>query len=835
MRQFLLLIALFSMTTMVYSQGGRPGGGGGRGGFNRGPKIMGKITGTVLDSASKETLPFVSIVLRNPKTKKDVAGGITEDNGTFKLQNVPIGKYNLLFSFVGYTTKSIPIEMTPKKPDAILGKLTLVSNSTALEEVTVNGERELVEARIDKLVYNAKDDVANAGGDASDVLRRAPLLNVDLEGNVSLRGSSNIQILINGKPSTILASSPADALKIIPADQIERVEVITSPSAKYDGEGTAGIVNIITKKKNAEGVAGNINLTAGNLSQRAVAGVTAGRGRFGINANGSMFYSMPREGSSSFLREDYIDDQTRILSENGINESTRLGFFATGGAYYDFNAYHSLASNFRLRGFRSTRDALFMTIYDDPTSSIYQEYDRGNDNKSLRSGYEWSIDYTMKFPNQKDRELTLSYKLDGNVSDSENDINQADLLADDASLFRDELNQNDGTNKESTFQLDYVHPVSKKVKIETGTRAVIRDIQTDSEYFFKETATDNYELDTDQSNVLNYDQDVIAGYVSSTINLTKKMGLIAGVRYERTEISGSFVGLENDFANDYDNWLPSVTLSRKIGKMNTLKFSYNQRIQRPSLRFINPFRDISNNRNITQGSPDLEPELNYQYEVSYNTFIKGVMLNVSTYYRKTTDIIENILEIDDDGVANTTYQNVGENNSFGLNLFTSATLFKKWTLRGGFNMYTYDASGLIGDVTVTRQAVVWNANINSNLKLKNDWVIDLFGFYRAPRQTLQGEYPSFSIMTMGVRKQLWKKKGSIGIRIVEPFFANKDFGSELDSDTFRQTSLFTIPFRSVGINFSCKFGKLDYNKRPRRSKIRNNDQKSGGTGGQDQF
>lgn len=828
---FLALCLFFSTAYHALAQGGRPS----RGGYGKKPGIMGKITGEVLDSVTRETLPFVTIILQDPRTKKDIAGGITDEDGTFKLQDVPAGTYTLLFSFVGYESKSISVETTLKKPDADVGKLLLVSTSVQLEELTVEGERELVETRIDKLVYNARDDVANAGGDAADVLRRAPLLNVDLDGNVSLRGSSNIQILINGKPSTILASSPADALRIIPADQIERVEVITSPSAKYDGEGTAGIVNIITKKKNAEGLAGNINLTAGNLSQRAVAGLTAGRGRFGFNANASTYYSMPRDGETTFSREDFIGDQTRLLRESGINESARLGFFATAGAYYDFNAFHSLTSNFRLRGFHSARDGNFATVFDDPINNVYQEYNRGNDNTSLRSGYEFSLDYTMKFPEQPDREMTVSYKIDGNVSDTENEIFQEDLLGNDPLLFRDEANENDGTNAENILQIDYTHPLSESVKIETGARATIRDIEADSRYFFRPSQNAPYELDEQQSNILKYDQDVAAAYFSSTFQFGKKTGLIAGLRYEHTKIAGRFVGLEGDFANDYDNWLPSITLSQKIGKMNTLKFSYNRRIQRPSLRFINPFRDISNNRDIRQGNPDLEPELNDQYEVSYNVFIKGVLVNLSTYYRRTTGIIESILLVDDAGVATTTYQNVGENNSFGTNLFTSATLFKIWTLRGGLNVFTYDGSGIINGERVTRQALVWNGNINSNLKLGNDWIIDLFGFYRARRQTLQGTTPSFSIMSMGIRKELWEKKGSIGLRLVEPFFANKEFGSDLESDTFRQSSVFSIPFRSVGINFAYKFGKLDYNKRPRRSKIRNNDQDSGGGDGQDQF
>ncbi|MEM6297261.1 MAG: TonB-dependent receptor, partial [Bacteroidota bacterium] len=294
----LLIICLMYVSESSFSQG-RPSYG--RGGKST-PKINGRITGTITDSTSSELLPFVTIVLQDVQTKKNIAGGITDEEGNFKLQDVPTGKYNLMLSFIGYQSKTIPLETTLKKPDADLGTILLTSSSVELGEVVIEGERELVEARIDKLVYNAKDDVANMGGDAADVLRRAPLLNVDIEGNVSLRGSSNVQILINGKPSTILASSPADALRIIPADQIERVEVITRPSAKYDGEGTAGIVNIITKKKNAEGLAGNINLTAGNLSQRGVVGITAGRGRFGFNANASTFYSIPRDGESSFLR-----------------------------------------------------------------------------------------------------------------------------------------------------------------------------------------------------------------------------------------------------------------------------------------------------------------------------------------------------------------------------------------------------------------------------------------------------------------------------------------------------------------------------------------------------
>ncbi len=809
----------------------RPGGGRYGGGASS-SSIKGKITGIMVDSLSKETLPFVSVVVRNPRTKKDVTGGITNEKGEFKLVNIPVGTYQVLASFVGYGAWSKEITMTPKNPDVDLGKILLSSTYQELEEVTVEGQKELIVNKIDRIVYNAEQDVANAGGDAADVLRRAPLLNVDLEGNVSLRGSQNIQILINGKPSSIVASSPADALRAIPGDQIESVEVITTPSAKYDGEGTAGIVNIITKKKTPEGFAGNLNLSAGNISNRGVLGITAGRGRFGFNANGSTYYSLPRNGPSSFYREDRIGEQLRVLKEDGNSRSSRLGFFATASAFYDFNAYHALSSSFRLRGFSSTNDVTFNTNFVDPVNQITQNYERTSDSKNLFSGYEWSLDYAMKFPNQKERELNFAYKLDGNVQDQEFIIGQNDLIGDDLSLFRDERNNNDGDNTEQTFQVDYVHPISNNFKLETGGKGILRTVTSDFQYDVFNTDRGVYEADNNQTDVFNYYQDVVAGYVSSNIKLGDKIGIVAGSRYEYTAIRGDFAQQETEFSNDYQNILPSVIVNRKFGKFSSLKVSYNRRIQRPNLRFINPYVVVDNNRNISQGNPEIEPELTDQYELGFNTFIKKASVNAAVYYRKTTDVIESFLEVNPAGISVTSFRNIGESNSFGLNFYTSIKLFEIWTLRGGFNLFTYQAEGVIDGRRLSNNAILYNGNINSNLQLGKDWVIDLFGFYRAPNQTLQGRNPSFSLMSMGIRKNIWEKKGAIGIRIVEPFFQFKTFESELTGANFFQTSERNIPFRSFGINFQYKFGKLDFSQRQRRTKINNNDQDSGGDNNQ---
>lgn len=827
---YLTILLLFTTCLSILAQ--RPQG---RGGYQKAPSIKGKVTGSLVDSTTNEPIAFVSVALRNPKADKIITGTMTGEDGTFKLQDVPVGSYELIVAFVGYKKKTIPITTTLKKPDVSIGNFSLESDNLQLDEVTIEGEREVIENRIDKIVYNADQDVANIGGDGADVLRRAPLLSVDLEGNVSLRGSSNIQILVNGKPSSIFASNPADALRAIPADQIKSVEVITTPSAKYDGEGSAGIINIITKKKSVEGIAGSVNASLGNRSNRGSLNLNGGRGRFGFNATGSTYFSWPLVGPRSFYREDLVQGQLRTLTENGDQETQRIGFFANAGAYYDFNAFHSLNTSFRLRGFSSDRDGSFFAEFNDPIQDIFQNYQRTSDNSQLVSGYEWSLDYTMKFPEQEERELAFAYKIDGDVSDQEFQIGQEDLLANDLSLFRDERNFNDGNNQENTIQIDYTHPISKKFKVETGAKSVLRAVNSQFSYDEFNTNTNQYETDNARTDDFDYDQDVIAGYLSSNVKFGEKWGLVAGARYETTRIAGRFANQETTFENDYGNLLPSVILSYKLGKASTTKASYTRRIQRPSLRFINPFVQIANNRDISQGNPELDPELTDQYELSFNTFVKRISINASVYFRQTTGIIESILNVNDEGVSVTTFQNVGTGNSIGFNFFSSATLFKIWTLRGGFNLFTYDATGTINGQELSREALLFNGNINSSIKVSDSWTIDMFGFYRAPRQTLQGFNPSFTIFSMGIQKKIWKDRGALGIRIVEPFFEFKEFASELRGENYFQSSEFNIPFRSFGINFSYKFGKLDFKQRRRSSKIRNTDLKEGGGNEGSQF
>ena len=305
MRHFTLLLCLCLFPLLLTAQrppgagggGGRPGGGG--------PTIAGTIKGEIYDASTGEAVEYATIVLLDAKGEKQITGTISEADGSFKLSDVPAGKYQLKVNFIGYREQVLPeVETTPKRPDLDLERVRLAQDAVALQAVEVTGEAALVENRIDKLVYNAEQDATNQGGDASDVLRKVPLLSVDLEGNVSLRGSSNLRILINGRPSTIFATNVADALKSIPSDQIKSVEVITTPSARYDGEGSGGIINIITKKKEAEGFTGTANSSIGTRQNNAGLNLNALFGRFGLNGGMNSFWSWKRDADIDFRRID---------------------------------------------------------------------------------------------------------------------------------------------------------------------------------------------------------------------------------------------------------------------------------------------------------------------------------------------------------------------------------------------------------------------------------------------------------------------------------------------------------------------------------------------------
>ncbi|MBT5859388.1 MAG: TonB-dependent receptor, partial [Flavobacteriales bacterium] len=347
----ILLICFTFYSVILISQDKEVNSSSGATKSSESKSINGTISGKVIDENTKEVLAYTNVTLTNTENNKVIEGTITGEKGRFYFTEVPSGKYTVSISFIGYNTKDIEIELSGKNPSIKLKKILLTPSSKQIAEIEIKETKALYENKIDKIVYNPENDVNQSADDATDVLRKAPLLSVDLDGNVSLRGSKNIKFLINGKTSAFFASDAATALQMIPADQIKSVEVITSPGAKYDGEGDAGIVNIITKKKIIDGYKGTISGSFGTRVNRQSLNLMLGKGRFGLAAKGGAHYSWPRTGKTDYKRmdwDDIVDNDTiglNTLERYGESFSQWIGFRGGLDMFYDLNAFQSITSS----------------------------------------------------------------------------------------------------------------------------------------------------------------------------------------------------------------------------------------------------------------------------------------------------------------------------------------------------------------------------------------------------------------------------------------------------------------------------------------------------------
>ena len=428
------------------------------------PKYKGTISGKVKGDKDQNALEFASVSLSDAKTNKIIEGTITDAKGRFYFKGINIGKYNIEINFIGFQKKILTIETSKKKPDIKVNNILLIQSSELLSEIKIEEEKSIYETRIDKIVYNAENDLNDSENDATDVLRKAPLLSVDLEGNVSLRGSNNIKFLVNGKASSFFSSDISTALQMIPADEIKSVEVITSPGAKYDGEGDAGIVNIITKRSIIDGYQASFSGMGGSKAVRGNLNLKIGKGKFGLSARAGTFGSLPgRIGNHYYERTDWdslvngLPYNPNTLIQEGTSESFYQGYRGSISAFYNPNPYNSLNTTISLRGRTKpslTNDSIKYThgTYEDSLS--YNSY-YSSDKTDRTINIEWSTDYTKKLDENDEKEITIAFQLGGDINDSDTDIKEGNV---------DFFNLNDERVLEQTLQIDYTHPFGKSIK-----------------------------------------------------------------------------------------------------------------------------------------------------------------------------------------------------------------------------------------------------------------------------------------------------------------------------------------------------------------------------------
>lgn len=722
------------------------------------PKGNSRITGYVIDSAGSKGVEFASIALFNVAHNSPVDGTSADETGKFAITKIAPGNYKLLISFIGFSDKTINNIQVTKGQDVDLGKIKLSASVKTLNEVTITGEKAMIEEKVDRLVYNAEKDITAKGGDAADILRKVPMLSVDLDGNLSLRGNSNIRVLINNKPSTIIASNVADALKQIPADMIKSVEVITSPSAKYDAEGSGGIVNIITKKNNLQGLTLNIDSGVGNRGTNLGLNGSYRKGKVGLTLGGfgRAFYN---KAESALQQGTFSGDNSYLTSQNSNAKDRGLFGQYSLGFDYDLGKNQALSAGLRY-GTRNFIQKQNLTINQFANDTLTSTSQRKVDRKDLSGTIDFNIDYLRTFKPQQEWSISTLYSRTGLT----NNFNTA-LLGESGDVGSRLKNINQNYNSEFTIQTDYQTPIKKNQLIEFGAKGIFRTVDSDYKYLTSGASGSFVENAATPSGVLNYNQNVAAGYLSYTLTTKNKYTFKAGTRYEFTGISADLGEKGKVTIPNYGNLVPSINVSKNLSTSSVIKAGYNRRIQRPGIQQLNPNVNISNPQSISMGNPGLSPELTDNLELGFSTNIKKTYINASVFGRQTNNSITQVrTEIDTlAGALLTTFENIGKQKAFGMNIFANVYITPKWTVNGSLDLLqTYmegQTTGADGvSVMAKNSGFNYGGRIMSQISLTNGWGLQGFGFLPWPRGTASGNTNRLLHVFAGFQKRFCQQK-----------------------------------------------------------------------------
>ena len=808
MRNLLFLFLLFILAGSAAAQSAKPG----------------KITGTLIDSLSTKPVPYVTVALKDGQ--KIISGTTADGVGVFELANLPLGSYTLELTFIGYRSSILPVQLTTDKPTLPLGLVKLSTAAKMLGAVEVTGQKALVEDKGDRLVYNAEKDISNAGGTAADVLRKVPTLTVDLDGNVQMRGNGNLKVLVNGKPSGMMARNLADALRQMPANIIKTVEVITSPGAKYDAEGSAGVINIITKKS-LQGFNGSSTVTVGNFNRGLGTNLNYRKNKFGISlsANGHQFRNVSEINlertnlenglPTSFLKQASNFDNTGT----GGNGEMSIDFDPDSTSHLNFSANvwgGNYPSNSTMRSWLTNVAGNELAAYRNE-SRFHNPYGNGQ----LDLGYT----KTLKKPGQEFSFLTQFSRMPDNY------FYDTDTYSTNDEITYRQHSGNYSRNKEYTVQADYVHPFTvngprdtTNIKLEIGLKGIRRDIG--SEFEVAQALGSSGELIPDplQSNEFDYFQRVYSGYTSVRLENKRKWSLNAGARLEHTDIKGSFLNNQTDqnsLKDQYNNLIPSITLSKGF-KTQTVKASYTQRIQRPLVWYLNPWVNATDTLNRTTGNPQLDPELSHATELSYSLNTKkNLSVNSALYWHYADNAIEYLATVDEQGVSLSRPQNIAVRQAYGLNVNLAGQPNKEWNMNGGADIRYVDLNS--PRLNQGNAGVVWNINLNSTYKLPKNFTVQVDGNYNSGWISLQGKNSGFYWHGVSVKREFWDKKASLNLGLNNPFNRGVRLTSQQEAPTFiAQNNMFHVT-RSARLTFEWRFGQMTAGGGKQGKKISNDD------------
>ncbi|WP_271424590.1 TonB-dependent receptor domain-containing protein [Aequorivita sinensis] len=790
------------------------------------------IKGTILEEGTNYPLEYstVSFINREGKT---VTGGITDLDGNYKI-DVPTGVYTVRFEFISYKTKELKNQNFTKNTTLPTIKLDL--DAASLDEVVVRAETTEVQIRLDKKIYNIGKDLTAGGASVSDALNNVPSVTVDVDGAIALRGNENVRILINGKPSAIAGFGSTDALRQLPAEAIERVEVITSPSARYDAEGTAGILNIILKKEKTLGVNGSISTTIGvPTNSNASGNINIRTNKFNIfNTTGVYYRKAPGKAhfDNNYFLRNFIDGDGNTVTvdptfdqviERRDYDRMGKGFNTNLGIEYFINDKSSItASGFYRKGTGddvTTNNTLNRNNNETEEKIRRIEYEGEDD-----SNYQFSLNYVNNF-NDNGHKLTADFQYDYGKDDENSLITEDRLFPEFITLPSENILQK-RTDREYLAQADYVLPIGENAQFEAGYRGSFEETITDYTLLQEDGISGVYERNDSLSNIFNYEENVHAFYTQYG-NKFGKFSFLLGLRLENTQLKGS-VDAENvdtnspinlNFDKDYTGLFPTVNLTYELGERENITLGYNRRINRPRHWFINPFPSRSSEANVFQGNPNLDPAYSSAFDLGYLKSWKKLTLSSSVYYQHETDSFERVQEETGETTSNgipiirTLPINLSTNKRYG---FEAGLLYNpnKWlTLNGSFNYFMFKSEGFFNGVDYGTEDVSYFGRFSSKVKLpaKIEWQTN--AFYRGPRNNSQTESDGILSVDMAISKDIINDNGTLSLNVSDLLNTRKR-NSLTTTSSFTSESEFQWRARQVNLTFTYRFNQKKQRQRP---------------------
>lgn len=732
------------------------------------------VTGTVTDSETNIPLEYATISVFNVNSEDAINGVITDSNGEFSIE-LSKGNYDFKVEFISFKIKYYR-NITVNNPVS-LGTIELSIDENILDEIEVIGEKTEIEIKLDKTVYNIGKDLTLKGSSVSDVLDNLPSIEVDIEGNVSLRGNESVRILINGKPSGLVGISSNEALKQFPSESVEKVEVITSPSARYNAEGTAGIINIILRRSKLTGFNGSLSLNSGYPERYGVSANLNYRTKK-LNFFNNIGYNT-RTSEGSFVNEtEYYTDQAinNFLNENGVRGSERNSNYLNTGIEYFISDKTSVVGSYVFRksdGFTNNTNNVNQNF-----NSISKFSERLEKESEIDDTNEFSINLTHDF-NKEGHVLTMDYQKEKS-SENENGFISNSQLKPILTKYLSEKVNTDEIQESELFKIDYVLPIKKDGQFELGFRR--SNQHQDIDYLAKnEDLNGNFINDLNLSNTLLYNEKVNAFYTQYG-NKKNKFSFLLGLRYEESKTTVKQLANNTNNVKNYNDFFPTLNLSYQIKEDETITFGYNRRIRRARSYFINPFPSKSSATNIFQGNPNIDPTYSNGIDLGYLKRYEKLTLNGSIYYRKETGVFTFISENTGDfvfvneilvPVLRRTPINLASNKQIGLELNANFNQSKNWRLNGSLNFYQSETLGEYMGIVYDSKNLTWSGRLSNNLKLFSsvDWQTSFR--YRAPQKTAVSERKASIYSNTAFSKDLLKDKVTLTFKVNDIFETGK--------------------------------------------------------------